>query len=195
MLFTQQHLAGIKSGKISVAFRKWKKPAVKKGSLMKTAIGQLEVMDLSQISISQIGDQEATDAGFENRSALLKVLSSVNEGALYKINLRYHSPDPRIELRSQNSLTEEEFLQLKKKLERLDRYSKNGKWTTEILSVIQENPKVKAKHLSAKLAKEKDGFKLNVRKLKNLGLTISHETGYTLSPLGEKFLEMSSQLK
>lgn len=29
MLFKQKHLEGIKSGKISLAFREWEKPAVK----------------------------------------------------------------------------------------------------------------------------------------------------------------------
>ena len=36
---------------------------------------------------------------------------------------------------------------------------------------------------------EKEWLKLNIRKLKNLGLTISHNVGYRLSPLGEHFIE------
>jgi hypothetical protein len=31
---------------------------------------------------------------------------------------------------------------------------------------------------------EKDWLKINIRKLKNLDLTISHDPGYTLSPRG-----------
>ena len=36
-------------------------------------------------------------------------------------------------------------------------------------------------------------FKLHVRKLKNLGLTISLGTGYRLSPRGESYLALCSQ--
>ncbi len=35
-------------------------------------------------------------------------------------------------------------------------------------------------------------FKRDVRKLKNLGLTISHEVGYELSALGKDILESGS---
>jgi hypothetical protein len=38
---------------------------------------------------------------------------------------------------------------------------------------------------------ERQAFKLNVRKLKELGLTESLEVGYRLSPLGEAFLRAS----
>ena len=55
---------------------------------------------------------------------------------------------------------------------------------------IKENPELKAMDLSIKLDREKDWLKINVRKLKNLGLTISHEQGYTLSPRGAKFMKI-----
>ena len=38
------------------------------------------------------------------------------------------------------------------------------------------------------ILKEKDWLKPNEPKLKNLGLTISHEVGYSLSPRGEMLL-------
>ncbi|GAA4173979.1 hypothetical protein GCM10022218_17670 [Sphingobacterium ginsenosidimutans] len=37
---------------------------------------------------------------------------------------------------------------------------------------------------------EKEWLKLNIRKLKNLGLTISHTVGYEISPLGERFIQL-----
>ena len=43
------------------------------------------------------------------------------------------------------------------------------------------------------MGKEKQWFKLNVRKLKNLGLTESKSTGYTISPRGKAFLENLSK--
>ena len=190
MLFKQQHLAGIKTGDVTLAFRKWKKPNVKKGSLLKTAIGQIEVGGIEEVDIASISALEAQMAGFNSLDQLLRLLQKVNEGSIYKIELAYHSPDPRVELRSKEELTNEEFHQLKKKLERLDQYSKTGAWTREVLESIRQNPKLKAADLAVLLSKEKDWLKINIRKLKNLGLTISHNPGYEISPLGKAFLEM-----
>jgi hypothetical protein len=39
------------------------------------------------------------------------------------------------------------------------------------------------------VGRETAPFKLDVRKLKNLGLTISLEVGYELSPRGQAFLD------
>ena len=190
MLFKQQHLAGIKTGDITLAFRKWKKPTVKRGSLLKTAIGQIEIGTIEEVDIACISALEAQMAGFNSLDQLLRLLQKVNEGSIYKIGLAYHSPDPRVELRSKEELTNEEFHQLKKKLERLDKYSKTGAWTREVLESIRQNPKLKAADLAVLLSKEKDWLKINIRKLKNLGLTISHNPGYEISPLGKAFLEM-----
>ena len=54
MLFKQIHLTGIKSGEISLAFRKWKRPSVKKGSLLKTAVGQIEIVDIAKVKSENI---------------------------------------------------------------------------------------------------------------------------------------------
>lgn len=189
MLFKQHHLAGIKSGKISLAFRKWKKPAVKKGSLVKTAIGQVEIISVDEIKLSQISEKDANNAGFDSRDDLLELLDSIETGTLYKIRLRYHSPDPRVALRSKATMTTAEFTTLEKKLHRLDTLSRQGAWTLPTLITIRDNPELRAADLAKKLNKEKDWLKLNIRKLKNLGLTISHETGYSISPLGQALLE------
>lgn len=45
-----------------------------------------------------------------------------------------------------------------------------------------------AGELAAKIGVEKEWLKLNVRKLKNLGLTVSHQPGYELSLRGREYL-------
>lgn len=188
MLFKQAYLGKIKSGKINLAFRKWKRPSVKKGSLIKTTIGQVEIVDIVKTRLSDITPEEALNAGFEGLENLIKTLNAVKEGDIYKIHVRYHSPDPRIGLRAQTELTAAGFDNLRSKLERLDKYSKQGAWTLDILKAIHDNPQLKAADLAIKTGKEKEWLKLNIRKLKNLGLTISHNPGYTISPLGKVFL-------
>lgn len=190
MLFKQKHLEGIKAGNISLAFRKWKKLSVNAGSLIKTSVGVIKIISTKEISLSEITDPDAAKAGFTNAQALVQLLESQKEGLIYKIELSFDSEDPRIELRENVSLEEEEFETLKAALDNLDKFSKVGKWTTKTLLAIQENPKMKAADLAVKAKKEKEWLKLNVRKLKGLGLTISHEPGYTLSPRGEEYLRL-----
>lgn len=43
------------------------------------------------------------------------------------------------------------------------------------------------------LGVDKEWFKLNVRKLKNLGLTESLETGYRISPRGRALLKRAKR--
>jgi hypothetical protein len=64
-----------------------------------------------------------------------------------------------------------------------------GPWTAAVLEVIAARPGVRATDLAASFGRETQPFKLDVRKLKNLGLTISLEVGYRLSPRGEAYLK------
>ncbi len=188
MIFRLSDLEGIKTGKITLAFRKWKKPTVRKGSQIRTEIAVVDISDISEISLTDITDRDAVSAGFDCAESLLKSLNKVNEGTIYRIKVRYYSEDPRIALRAHTTLTEKDFQLLKKKLERLDSYDKAGPWTLTVLKTIRDHPKLRAADLAVKLNREKDELKINIRKLKNLGLTISHEVGYSISPLGEHFL-------
>ncbi|MCE6991913.1 hypothetical protein [Dyadobacter sp. CY323] len=195
MLFTMKHLNDIKSGKISLAFRKWKKPGAKSGSRIQTGIGLVEITSFAECGRETITEQDAVQAGFRDLKSLLAVLDKVAEGTIYKIGVKYFSEDPRIDLRQKMEITDEEFEALKEKLDHLDKGSKLGSWTIKTLKAIQENPMLRAADLAVKARKEKEWLKLNIRKLKNLGLTVSHEPGYTLSPLGESVLERLTQSK
>ena len=180
MLFKQDQLEGIKAGSVSLAFRKWNKASVKKGSLLKTAVGVVEIQAVS--IVDKVTDKEAQQAGFKDAAALMKTFTRYPDGDLYKIKVRYYSEDPRIALREKAALTAEEHAALKKKLERM------GEWTKEILLLIKAHPRMRAADLATLSGREKDWLKLNVRKLKNLGLTISYHPGYEISPMGESYI-------
>ena len=62
------------------------------------------------------------------------------------------------------------------------------RWTGATLALIAANPRVAASRLAPRLGLETAPFKSNVRRLKALGLTISHDTGYTLTSLGVRVL-------
>ncbi len=188
MLFKEKHLNGIKSGEITLAFRRWKKPAVKSGSLLHTAVGLVEIHGIETVDEDEITYQDAVDAGFTDKAQLLKSFPQYSKGLIYKISVGYHSEDPRIKLREQSELSAQQFSDLKKKLERMDHSGKQGPWTVKILLTIRDHPNLHAVGIARLTGFEKEWLKLHIRKLKNLGLTISHTVGYELSPLGEYFL-------
>lgn len=188
MLFKQHHLREIQNGNVTLAFRRWKRPSVRQGSIIRTSVGQIEIVATEEIHAQEITSQDARKAGFHSLEELLTVLESAEHGNIFRIKVAFHSPDPRIALRNQTDMTPEKYKEVKAKLERLDKYSKEGHWTHMTLMTIQENPNVRAADLATLLSKEKNWLKINIRKLKNLGLTISKDPGYEISPLGNAYL-------
>lgn len=191
MLFKQSELEGIRKGSVTLAYRKWTKPSAKEQSLIHTGIGQVRIESVEKCTLTKITEADARKAGYSSREALLQALRT-REGTLYKITLSYFGADPRLALREKSGISAHDFDLLKKKLESLDRHSKTGPWTISVLHAIQKNPGLRATDLAKKTGKEKDWLKPNIRKLKNLGLTISHEVGYSLSPRGAQLLKMLS---
>ncbi len=191
MLFKQKDLEGIKEGRITLSFRNWKRLSVHVGSEVKTSVGIVKIGSIREVQLDEITDEDSIAAGFSGAGSLTGLLKSQKEGQIYKIAVSYVKEDPRIALRAQDVIDEAEFAEIKEALEKLDKFSKVGKWTTKTLVAIKENPKMKAADLAVIAKKEKEWLKLNVRKLKALGLTISHEPGYTLSPRGDAYLAMS----
>ncbi len=188
MLFKEKHLKGIKSGNITMAFRRWQKAAVKAGSLLNTSIGQIEIRKVETVNENDITDTDAINAGFTDKEELIKTFAQNIKGTIFKISVRYHSADPRIKLREQTRISEPQYTDLKNNLERLDNLSKHGRWTKKILLAINDNPGLHASGIAKRTGFEKDWLKLNIRKLKNLGLTISRTIGYEISPLGKFFI-------
>lgn len=183
MLIRMEKLERIRSGEVTLAFRRWRRPTVKAGGTLTTAVGVLAIKSVETTSESGITETDAVDAGYASRNALLDDLAD-REGDLYRISLAYASEDPRISLRNDDQLTERAFVEVCEKLDRLDSASRVGSWTYRVLSAIAEHPMCPAADLAQHTGFEKSWLKKNVRKLKNLGLTISHNPGYELSPRG-----------
>lgn len=187
MLLKKSELKAIKSGDLSLVFRRWRRPSVKSGSTLKTAVGVLAINRVAQVKHSDITLQDAVAAGYESLPELLDKLDS-RDGNLYRIEVSFAGDDPRVRLREDDDLDDAELEQLRKKLSRLDSASRVGDWTRKILREIDRQPNVAAAVLADLTGYEKDWLKTNIRKLKNLGLTISHQPGYELSPRGKVVL-------
>ena len=98
-------------------------------------------------------------------------------------------PDPRAVLAADDDLGPDEVAALAARLDRLDRASSHGPWTARHPGPDrQSGPAVRAGDLAASVGREMLPFKVDVRKLKNLGLTVSLDVGYRLSPRGAAYL-------
>ena len=188
VLLTTNHLEGIASGKIKLAFRKWKKPTVKTGGRLRTHIGVLAIHSVDQISERDISDRDARLAGFESRADLLQDLK-LRDGLLYRIRISLAGPDERIALRTRREISSDEWNELREKLDRLDARGVHGPWVVQFLSVVSLNPGTLPATLASSLGLERKWFKEHMRKLKELGLTESLEIGYRISPRGETVLK------
>ncbi|TWT02068.1 hypothetical protein [Reyranella sp. CPCC 100927] len=188
MLIKRAILDRIASGVVTLAFRRWRRPTVRSGGQLRTAIGLLAIDTVEPIGPAEITERDAALAGYDNRPALLKTLPAVDGGTLYRIALRPVGPDPRLALRQQAKLSDGEWSDLSDRLTRLDRHSPHGAWTCAVLDLIDHNEGVRAGDLAARLGRPRLAFKADVRKLKALGLTESLDVGYRLSARGRAVL-------
>jgi len=203
VLFKTRFHHGILRGRITLTFRAWSRPQAKAGSRQRfgtydgnrAASGFLEIKAVDLVAVSTITSAQARSAGFESRDALLVELARpaarplTPKTQVYRIEFRYRrQADERAVLASNVRISPDEAAALVARLERMDAASKGGAWTRRALAVIAANPGVAASKLAPRLSRETQAFKVDVRKLKALGLTTSLEVGYKLSPRGRAFM-------
>ena len=184
MLFEPRLRDGIAAGAITVALRRWKRAQVVAGGRYRTGLDIIEMDAVDVINEDQITDADVRDAGYDERAALINDLRGDQSLPLFR--LRFHridEPDPRA------VLTGADVDDITRRLERLDRASSHGAWTIAVLTLIADRPGVRAADLAASMRRETQPFKVDVRKLKNLGLTISLEMGYEVSRRGRAYLD------
>ena len=188
MIFRQRFLDGIQKGNITVAFRRWRRPSVKSGGTLMTAVGMLHIRDVSLVSLESISNAEARRAGYESREVLAEELTERSDGKIYRIELGALEADPRIALRKTRA-SESDLQNLIVRLDRLDARSNGTPWIRRVLDLVAAHPARRAGDLCKMAGQDKMSFKLNVRRLKTLGLTESLEVGYRLSPRGAALLD------
>ena len=192
MLLRSHVLDGIRNGTITLAFRRWRRPTVRSGGTLLTQIGQLRIASVTKVDDYAISEDDARHAGYATLNELRRHLDERDEGQIYRVEFGGLGPDPRLALRE--SLPDDaELADTLRKLDRLDAHADTGPWTRTVLTLIANAPAVRAEDLAKRFGMEKLPFKARVRKLKALGLTISLDVGYRLSPRGEAVLAASSK--
>ncbi len=189
MRFEQRLRDGIHSGAIVLAFRRRKRSQVVPGHRYRTGIDMVEVESVHAVEPSSVDAAQAREAGYESVGELLADLRGDPALPVYRIRLRrIDEPDPRAELARTESLTEADVAAITARLARMDRSSSRGPWTGAVLALIADRPGVVSTALAEAMGWERQDFKLQVRRLKGLGLTLSLDVGYRLSPRGKSYL-------
>lgn len=180
---------GILDGTITVMFRRWKRPLVLAGRQYRTNMGLLAVDAADVVDPAKITKADARRAGYKSAAEVVADLRGEPGDLVYRLRVRrVDGPDPRDVLAGDGALTDEDRAEIRRRLDRLDKASSHGPWTAAVLETIAERPATRAAELAASFEREVLPFKTDVRKLKNLGLTISLEIGYRLSARGEAYL-------
>jgi len=190
LLFKKPFHAGLASGAITLTFRRWQKPHVRPGGRYRChPIGVLEVDAIELVTVEQITDDDARAAGFATRDALIVYLAELGpvgpKTTVYRVALHHGGDGDRVELALDDQLSADDVAAITARLAKLDG---RARWTAKTLAIIEREPRVAASKLAKQLRRETQPFKIDVRKLKKLGLTQSFEVGYEISPRGRAYL-------
>lgn len=193
MLLPLKVAQGVRDGSVTLAFRRWRKQDVEPGRRFTTPAGMVRVDEVTVVDPDAITDEEARLAGWPDADRLRKRLNPDDSLPTYRVRLSWDGEDPRIALREDADLTDDDVAAIDARLERLDRASSAGAWTMATLDLIRAHPQRRAPDLAAMVGRETAPFKLDVRKLKAMGLTRSFAVGYEISPRGLAYLRKSTR--
>jgi hypothetical protein len=185
---------GILDGSVTVLVRRWRRPQATAGRVYRTVAGLIAVDEVTVVDPATLTDADARPAGYGSADALRADLRGTEGDPVYLLRVRRaDGPDPRAVLAADDQLSPTDVADLDRRLERLDRASAIGPWTMSVLAAIAAEPGRRAGDLAAAAGRERLPYKVDVRKLKALGLTISLPVGYRLSPRGEAYLRSTAR--
>jgi hypothetical protein len=196
--FTADAYPDIIAGRKTVTWRLWKYGHVKAGKQYNLGSwdgtpGSIVIDDVRTVRVADITDNDAHEVGHPDAKTLVAFCAghtgaSVTPDTLLHRVAFHWSPEV---LRKPELLIEE----IARRCEKLDAASPWGPWTLQTLRLIEEYPQTVSWTLAREIDIPRAEFKLLVRKLKGLGLTISHPIGYELSELGAAYMDHAASLE
>ena len=187
MLISPATAAGIADGTVTLAFRRWDTPRMRPGSTQRTGAGVIRIESVDEVDPATLTEDDAIRSGVRSLDELLRLLERRPGARVYRMRVCPAGPDPRVALREQAELSDDDRRALDERLDRWDA-ARAEPWTRALLRLIAENPGVRAPDLAASLGRETMPFKRDVRRLKELGLTCSLPVGYEISHRGRAYL-------
>jgi hypothetical protein len=191
VLLNRATAEGIANGTITLVLRRWDAPRAKPGGTQRTVAGTIRVDDVTEYPGKyRVSAAQARAAGYPDAKTAQNELDRRPARHTYVIAVSYLAPDERPELASDDRLSDADVSAISARLDRWDAAS--PPWTRQYLEMIGANEAVRAPDLAARVGLDVPRFKRRVRLLKGLGLTISLDVGYRLSPRGRAYLRRTS---
>lgn len=179
---------GIADGSVSLVLRRWDRPRAKPGGTQRTQAGTIRIESVTERPADyRVTAAQARAAGYPDAATAQAQLDRRPAGHTYLIGVSYLGPDERPDLAADDELTDADVAAISARLARWDAAATEP-WTRQYLEMIAANEAVRAPDLAARVGLEVPRFKRRVRQLKGLGLTISLDVGYRLSPRGRAYL-------
>jgi hypothetical protein len=190
VLLNRATAEGIADGSITLVLRRWDVPRAKPGGTQRTPVGTVRIDAVTEHpSGYRVTAGQAAAAGFSSAKAAQTELDRRPAKHTYLIAVSYLAADERPGLAADDVLTDADVAAITARLDRWDAVA--TPWTREYLRMIGENEAVRAPDLAARVGLDVPRFKRKVRQLKGIGLTISLDVGYRLSPRGRAFLGLT----
>jgi Tfp pilus assembly protein FimV len=178
---------GIADGTITLVLRRWDAPRAKAGGTQRTEAGTIRIDDVTEHPGGyRVTAAQARAAGHPDAKTAQKELDRRPARHTYVIAVSYLAPDERPDLAADDRLSAADVDAITARLSRWD--AATEPWTRQYLTMIAANEAVRAPDLAARVGLDVPRFKRRVRQLKGLGLTISLDVGYRLSPRGRAYL-------
>jgi len=187
VLLNRDTAEGIANGTITLVLRRWDAPRAKPGGTQRTVAGTVRIDGVTEYPGSyRVTAAQARAAGYPDAKTAQKELDRRPARHTYVIAVSYLAPDERPDLAADDRLSDADVDAITARLDRWD--AATAPWTRQYLQMIGANEAVRAPDLAARVGLDVPRFKRRVRQLKGLGLTISLDVGYRLSPRGRAYL-------
>jgi len=188
VLLNRDTAEGIANGDITLVLRRWDAPRAKAGGTQRTVAGTIRIDEVAEHPAKyRVTAAQARAAGYPDAKSAQKDLDRRPAKHTYLIAVSYLAPDERPDLAADDQLSVADVDAIADRLARWDAAAESL-WTRQYLEMIGANEAVRAPDLAARVGLDVPRFKRRVRQLKGLGLTISLDVGYRLSPRGRAFL-------
>lgn len=189
MLLNRDTAEGIAMGTITIVLRRWDIARVKPGGTQRTSTGTIRIDAVTEHPGDyRVTASQARAAGYPDASSAQEALDRRQAGHTYVIEVSYLGRDERPELAADDRLGDADVEAISARLRRWDAAAGGSGWTRQYLELVAANEAVRAPDLAARMGLDTPRFKRRVRQLKGLGLTISLDVGYRISPRGRAYL-------
>jgi hypothetical protein len=191
VLLNRDTAEGIANGTISLVLRRWDAPRTKPGGTQRTMAGTIRIDNVTEYpGRYRVTAQQARAAGYLDAKSAQADLDRRPARHTYVIAVSYLSPDERPDLAADDQLSSADVDAITARLAKWD--AATEPWTRRYLELIAANEAVRAPDLAVRVGLNVPRFKRRVRQLKGLGLTISLDVGYRVSPRGRAFLRLTA---